>query len=249
MSNDSYTPSASQSPPPPGGRTAQEWDGARHLAFQFAIDSETVNSVAETRLRRYARKIVAKPSIMGPASYTGPELDETLRVISRPKDNVMYTNKMTLNAYDHAIKRQIRVGELSELIIHILNFDFSLATRQIFSTLEPQARALYHSRNTTPGADRIKVWLTVTPEFAREWWLAPLLNWLNWRAEERVAGRDFYVQYDVSRQSQELSQDELENFRQFLHYNDPYGTMPGDMGGIMKAMKFWFMREYTRRGF
>jgi hypothetical protein len=76
-----------------------------------------------------------------------------------------------------------------------------------------------------------------------------LWNWLNWRDEERAAGRGFQIQYAVSMENQKLTRDELENFRQFLHYIDIDGTMSGDMGGIMAAMKVWFRGEYIRRGF
>ena len=249
MSNDNYTPSPSPSPPPPGGRTAEEWDKAKQLAFKLAFDNEDADSIAETRLRQHTRRIVAKPSTMFETSYTDPpwEFNEFLRIIPRPKDRAMYTNNDTVGAYNHAMLRQIRVGEIKNLIIHVLNFDFSLAVCEIFSLLEPQARALYHSRNT--GTDRVKIWLTVTPEFARNWYPSLLQKWLDWRHEERVAGRGFWVQYAASRGNEELSLHELENFRQFLHFVDPDGDMPGDMGGIMAAMKVWFRGEYVRRGF
>jgi hypothetical protein len=257
MSDDSYTPSPSPSPPPPGGRTAQEWDKEKQLAFKLAFDNEDVDSIAETRLRQHATRIIARPSTMDdPLSYTqvianGPwELDENLRILSRPADDVMYTNMATLNAYDHAIKRQIRVGEIKELTIHVLNFDFALAIREIFSKLEPEARALYQTRNTQPGrADQVKIWLTVTPEFASEWYPSLLQGWLNWRHEERVAGRGFYIHYAVSSHNEKLSKDQLENYRQFLHYVDPDGDLPGDMSGIMEAHQSWFRGEYIRRRF
>jgi hypothetical protein len=248
-SNDSYTPTPSPSPPPPGGRTAQEWDQAQQLAFQLEFDNESADSVAETRLRLHTRRVLAKPSTMDRPTYTGPLLDVSLRVLPRPADPVMHLNNMTLSAHDHAIKRKIRVGEIKRIIIHVVDFDFTLATSQIFSTLEPQARALYHSRNAGATVDRIKVWITVTPEFARDWYPSLLWNWLNWRDEERAAGRGFHIQYAVSMENQKLTRDELENFRQFLHYIDIDGTMPGDMGGIMAAMKIWFSGEYIRRGF
>jgi hypothetical protein len=258
-SNDSYTPTPSPSPPPvppPDGRTAQEWDRAKYLALELAFDNEDMEAIAETRLRLHAHRIVARPSTMDdplsytPASDNGPWLlDENLRVLSRPKDKVMYTNMATLNAYDHAIKRKIRVGEIKELIIHVLNFDFSLAIREIFSKFEPEARAFYQSRNTVFGSDKVKIWLTVTPEFTRQWYPSLLQKWLDWRDEERAAGRDFYILYAVSKSTKNLSMDELENFRQFLHFIDPDGDIPGDMGGIMKAYQGWYKAEFIRRGF
>jgi hypothetical protein len=254
-SNDSYTPTPSPSPPPPVGRTVQEKDRARHLALQLAFENGSVDSIAETRLQQHARRIVARPSTMdNPLSYSevsdnGPWiLDENLVVLSRPKDKVMYTNKATLSAYDDALKRKIRVGEIKELIIHVLNFDFTLAIREIFSKLEPEARALYQSRNTLAG-DKVKIWLTVTPEFAQRWYPSLPQKWLNWRDEERAAGRDFYVLYAVSESTKKLSMDELENFRQFLHFVDTDGDMPGDMGGIMQAYQRWYRAEFIRHGF
>jgi hypothetical protein len=127
-SNDSYTPTPSPSPPPPGGRTAQEWDQAQQLAFQLAFDNESVDSVAETRLRLHTRGVLVKPSTMDRPTYTGPLLDVSLRVLPRPADPVMHLNNMTLSAYDHAIKRKIRVGEIKRIIIHVVDFDFTLAT-------------------------------------------------------------------------------------------------------------------------
>jgi hypothetical protein len=64
--------------------------------------------------------------------------------------------------------------------------------------------------------DRIKVWITVTPEFARDWYPSLLWNWLNWRDEERAAGRGFHIQYAVSMENQKLTRDELENFPPIL---------------------------------
>jgi hypothetical protein len=254
MSDDSYTPSPSPSPPPSGGRTAQEWDNEKQLVFQLAFFG--AGSIAETRLQQHADRIVARPTTTDlPLSYSqvvanGPwELDENMRILSRPKDRVMYTNMATLNAYEHAIKRKIRVGEIKQLIIHVLNFDFTLAIREIFSTLEPEARAFYQSCNILPGTDKIKIWLTVTPEFARDWYPSLLQGWLDWREEERAAGRDFYVLYAVSQSTRNLSMDELENFRQFLHFIDTDGDMPGDMGGIVHAYQGWYRAEFIRRGF
>jgi hypothetical protein len=218
----------------------------------LAFDDETASSVAESRLLQHADRVVARPSTMGRLSYTGPpyQLDETMRILSRPKDFVMYTSMATLNAYEHAVKRKMRMRGIKELIIHVVDFDFTLAISEIFTKLEPGARALYHTRPATlPGSAKIKVWLTVTREFALAWDPRPLERWLNWRNEERAAGRDFYILYAVSKSTKELSMAALENFRQFLHFIDTDGDMPGDMGGIMHAYQGWYRAEFIRRGF
>ncbi|KAM0710940.1 hypothetical protein Q7P35_001678 [Cladosporium inversicolor] len=140
--------------------------------------------------------------------------------------------------YTTALKSQLRNCHASTIVLHVLDFDFTPFTREVFGQFSDEQRAFYNQRPRT-----IRIEMTITDAFA----LLPderrLESWLQWRAAEESAGRGVRVYYTVRKESSTTGVNDMESVRYSMLLIDPYyDEMEGDVGKIMEAMRKWFQR-------
>lgn len=164
---------------------------------------------------------------------------ETL--ICTTTDPLSRTCKDLHSEYATNLWAKVLYCKVPQLVVHVLDFDFSLAISELFSQFDDTSRSYFNSLRRV-----IHIGLTITRNFA----LLPNENgldkWLQWRKQEENAGRKVKVDYQITLQTTQ-GEEELESLRQFLLLFDPEGNEGGEVGGIMRRMKNFYENVYAGR--
>jgi len=205
---------------------------------------------------RAVRKVVVVPTAMTRKTIGTPALrynePQLVFTTTNPLANTCtllheeYTNALKL----HALSGKVLNGRLVDyrmltIELHVLDFDFSLITHEIFSKFTAAHRRYY---NTRPHS--ISLVMTITDAFARLPDEHRLGKWLEWRDSEESAGRGVRVNYKVRLQGSTKGVEEMESIRYCLLLYDPYSDATekgGDLGKIMLAMQAWFQQVANAR--
>lgn len=170
------------------------------------------------------------------------DAEETLICTVKRKDHPFpRTCKQIHSEYASNMWAKILNCKVYRLVVHVVDFDFSLAISELFSQFDKASR---DHLNSWKG--EIHISLTITPGFALLPQRAGLDKWLEWRRQEEQEGRMVDVDYEISPATTQ-GKEEMKSLRFFLLLFDPEGKEGGDIGGMMRILRVFYKRVYARR--
>jgi len=181
-------------------------------------------------------RVAVVPKAFGRKTFDAPFLrpDEP-QLVFTTTNPLAETCTQLHEEYTKALKSHVLSCKAPNLVLHVLDFDFSPIINEILSAFLAANRQYYYSR-----AHSVNIQLTITEAFARLPDEKGLGDWLQWRATEESVGRGVNVRYAVQLMGSTEGANEMEALRYFLILYDPYSTASGEVGDIMRAMKAFF---------
>lgn len=229
--DDSYTTTESESSEPQhatAGRSLMDMpENVRYMIIELHQANDQLVELLPTAMTKMTTDGYIAP-------LNTPE--ETLLCIT--KDPLTRVCKTIHLEYARSLWAKVANCKIPELLVHVLNFDFSFAISELFTKLSDTARLHYSGPNC-----QINICMTFTRGFAALPDAGGIDRWLEWRRQEQSAGRHFAVTYEIGVETTQRAA-ELESLRYFTELYDPSG---GDSGGILAAMDIYYSELYKQR--